>query len=286
MADGNPLIQGLAASAGNVSQSPTRLRCDDPGDGTALYLFSGPRGDGLYAVAFGERGVGVRAYSYDSDGVQSITFDGGSAAGVRGMAFSPDSSSAGVVGTNPRSIGVSGAGGFAGVLGEASEPDAPGVQGIHRGGVMDGVGVFGFARTGVWGDGAIGVIGQSGRDFGIGVEGDAAGNGGIGVYGAAMGERGIGVYATAPGVDSAALQVNGRAVFSASGRVVVPAGSTNVTQAGVTLTASSVVLAVLQDDRPGVAVRAAVPNAAAGSITIFLTQAPAADTAVGWFALN
>ena len=253
MADGNPLIQGLAASAGNVSQSPTRLRCDDPGDGTALYLFSGPRGDGLYAVAFGERGVGVRAYSYDSDGVQSITFDGGSAAGVRGMAFSPDSSSAGVVGTNPRSIGVSGAGGFAGVLGEASEPDAPGVQGIHRGGVIDG---------------------------------DAAGNGGIGFYGAAMGERGIGVYATAPGVDSAALQVNGRAVFSASGRVVVPAGSTNVTQAGVTLTASSVVLAVLQDDRPGVAVRAAVPNAAAGSITIFLTQAPAADTAVGWFALN
>ena len=192
-----------------------------------------------------------------------------------------------MIGDNPLSVGVRGEGGRAGVFGEASEADGYGVQGVHRAGGEDGVGVVGFARTGVWGDGSIGVIGQSGRDFGIGVEGDAAGEGGIGVFGAATGTRGgIGVYATAPTPDSAALQVNGRAVFSSSGRLILPAGATSATQTSLSLGAASLVLAVLQEDQPGVAVRAAVPDPTAGSLTVYVTQAPPADTVVAWFVLN
>jgi hypothetical protein len=286
MADGGPVIQGVPGATANVTQTPTTLTNGaTSGDGTCLYLFS-ESGDGLYAVAHGGGQKGVRSFSYDDDGVQGIALGQLPTAGVRGTSVSSDSSSAGVIGQNARAVGVSGAGGLAGVLGEASAPDAPGVQGIHRGGVTDGVGVFGFARTGVWGDGSIGVIGQSQREFGIGVEGDASGNGGVGVFGAATGTRGVGVYATAPSPDSAALQVNGRAVFGSSGRLVVPAGATSATQVGVVLTQASLVLAVLQEDRPGVAVRAAVPDPATGSVTIHLNQAPPADTAVGWFVVN
>ncbi len=288
MADGDPVIQGVPGSMSNTTQTSTTLANGSTSvDGTSLYLFSGSTGDGLYAVAHGGGRNGVRSFSYDDDGVHGIALGQLPTAGVRGTSVSPDSSSAGVIGENTRAVGVSGTGGLAGVLGEASAPDAPGVQGVHRGGVTDGVGVFGFARTGVWGDGSIGVIGQSQRDFGIGVEGDASGNGGVGVFGAASGTRGgVGVYATAPSPDSAALQVNGRAVFSSSGRLTIPAGATSATQTGLVLGPASLVLAVLQEDRPGVAVRAAVADTATGSITIHLTQAPPADTGVGWFVAN
>jgi hypothetical protein len=188
MADGGPVIQGVPGSTANITQTPTSLANGaTSGDGTGLYLYSGSNGHGLYAVAHGGGQQGVRSYSYDDDGVHGIALGQLPTAGVRGTSVSPDSSSAGVIGRNAQAVGVSGAGALAGVLGEASAPDAPGVQGIHRAGVTDGVGVFGFARTGVWGDGSIGVIGQSQRDFGIGVEGDASGNGGVGVFGAATG---------------------------------------------------------------------------------------------------
>jgi hypothetical protein len=140
--------------------------------------------------------------------------------------------------------------------------------------------------VGVWGDGSIGAVGQSSTDFGIGVEGDASGQGAVGVFGAATGNRGIGVYATAPSPDSAALQVNGRAVFSSTGRIVVPAGATSGTQSGLTLSTAAFVIATLQQDLPNILVRAAVPDPAAGIVTVHLNQAPNVDATVGWMAVN
>jgi hypothetical protein len=188
---------------------------------------------------------GVRAYSYQGDGVNGIALPYGQ-----------------------QQNGV-------GVRGQSLAPDGVGVLGFHpRGG------------PGVWGSGSIGVVGQSSNDFGIGVEGDASGQGAIGVFGAASASRGIGVYATAPSPDSAALQVNGRSVFSQSGRIVVPAGATSATQSGLSLSTAAFVVATLQQDLPGVLVRAAVPDPVAGMVTVFLTGAPSVDATVGWMAVN
>jgi hypothetical protein len=243
MADGDPVIQGAPGTTGNITQTPTNLsNSSTTANGTGLYLFSGINGDGIYVVSRGTNRDGVRAYSYQGDGVQGYAGIWGTGnAGVRGSGFSANST------------GVSGSGEQAGARGE----------------------------------GTIGVIGQSTPEFGIGVEGDASGEGSIGVFGITTGGGGgVGVYATAPSADSAALQVNGRAVFSSSGRLVVLAGATSATQTGLTLNGASLVLALLQEDRPGVAVRAAVPNPGAGFLTVHLTQAPTANTAVAWFVLN
>jgi hypothetical protein len=192
-----------------------------------------------------------------------------------------------VRGENAGAVGVSGSGGQAGVLGEAVNPGTAGVQGIHRAGITDGIGVYGFARTGVWGEGTVGVVGRSDSGFGVGVEGDATAAGGIGVFGSTGASGGAGVYATASTADSAALQVNGRAVFSNSGRLLVAAGATSATTPpGLVLNPASLVFAMLQDDRPGVLVRAAAADPAAGTVTVHLTQAVPADTAVAWMVVN
>lgn len=182
--------------------------------------------------------------------------------------------------------------------------DGPGVFTIGRGPAGRGVmaysyrdaAVWGIAlhnpsvpgfqgRVGVQGEGPVGVYGRSESDYGIGVEGDAVGQSGIGVFAVASGAGGIGVYAYAPsGAD--ALQVSGKASFSQSGKLTVPAGANQATMAGVELSGDSLVLASLQENRPGVTVRATVPNPAASSFTVFLTQAVATASVVGWFVVN
>jgi hypothetical protein len=141
-------------------------------------------------------------------------------------------------------------------------------------------------NVGVVGSGSIGVLGTNLREFGIGVEGNGVDQGSIGVFGMSTGERGIGVYATANAAGSAALQVNGRSVFSNSGQIVVPAGATSGSVSGLTLSAAASALATLQQDLPGVSVRAAVPDPAAGTVTVHLSAAPAVDATVGWMVVN
>jgi hypothetical protein len=46
------------------------------------------------------------------------------------------------------------------------------------------------------------------------------------------------------------------------------------------------VLATLQQDRPRVFVRSAVPNAAGNSFTVRLNKAVGSDTTVGWLLVN
>jgi hypothetical protein len=76
--------------------------------------------------------------------------------------------------------------------------------------------------VGVWGDGSIGVVGQSSSDFGIGVEGDSSGQGAIGVFGADSGIQGIGVYATAPESRFGRTAGQRPCSFSSASRIVVP----------------------------------------------------------------
>jgi hypothetical protein len=83
-----------------------------------------------------------------------------------------------------------------------------------------------------------------------------------------------------------ALAVQGPAVFSRSGILTVAAGQSSATKTGVALTSSSLVLATMQQDRTGVYVRSAVPNAAASSFTIHLSKAVTVSTSVAWFLVN
>jgi hypothetical protein len=95
-------------------------------------------------------------------------------------------------------------------------------------------------------------------------QGNGAGVLGTGFHGPAVHGRAglagaIGVLAenTAGGT---AFKATGPASFSRSGVLTIPAGSSAVTKTGVTLTTASLVLATLQQNRPGVFVQAAVPN--------------------------
>jgi hypothetical protein len=68
--------------------------------------------------------------------------------------------------------------------------------------------------------------------------------------------------------------------------MTVPAGATSGTQAGLSLSGAAFVTATLQQDLQGILVRAAVVDAAAGTVTVHLNQAPAVDAVVGWMAVN
>ena len=93
-----------------------------------------------------------------------------------------------------------------------------------------------------------------------------------------------GVGVEADSATGAALKVQGKAVFSRSGIVTVPAGKNfrTVTLAGVT--AASMILATSQQTRAAY-VKAAVPGS--GSFTIRLTgNAPTGGLKVAYFVLN
>jgi hypothetical protein len=87
--------------------------------------------------------------------------------------------------------------------------------------------------------------------------------------------------------------VRGRAAFSRSAVLTVPAGASSAFTALVPggLLATSHVLATVQEDKGAIGVRAAVPITAAGpnqgKIQVFLTgAAPAGGVKVAWFVLG
>ncbi len=80
--------------------------------------------------------------------------------------------------------------------------------------------------------------------------------------------------------------MTGKAQFSRSGVLTVAAGKSSATHAGVALTSASLVLATVQQDRPGVWVRWAAPNVARSSFTVHLSKAVPARTRVAWFVVN
>ncbi len=87
-------------------------------------------------------------------------------------------------------------------------------------------------------------------------------------------------------VESTTIGVLGNASFSRSGVATVGPGSNSATVRGLDLSDQSFVLATLQDDLPGVFVRAAVPDPAAGAITVYLTRAVPRGARVAWLVLG
>jgi len=167
-------------------------------------------------------------------------------------------------------VGISSGGD--GVHGQSNGNSGNGVHGEHG---ADGNGVFGHAKN----SGASGVYGQN-DGAGFGVAGRAVG--GVGALGDSA--NGVGVWASSQ--NATALKVTGKAQFSRSGVLSVTAGHASATQTGVHLTSASLVLATLQQDRPGVWVRSAVPKVSAHSFTVHLSKPVSARTTVAWFVLD
>ena len=127
------------------------------------------------------------------------------------------------------------------------------------------------------------------------------GNGGTALRGEAGGVRSTGAYVATTdqtgdrdsvglhafcGGDGPALYVDGRAAFPrTAGKLTVPAGAAQAIQAAP-VTSDSIVLATIQQNVPGVSVRAAVPAGAGGAFTVFLTQNAPMNITVGWFVLG
>jgi hypothetical protein len=177
--------------------------------------------------------------------------------------------------------GVHGDGASNGVSGVTSNNGASGVYGQNDG---TGYGTAGRATngTGVFGEGLIGVLGNS-LGAGDGVDGTANNSCCSAVYGlnsgtgngvAGQADAGTGVLAASNG--GIALKVDGKAQFSRSGLVTITYPAKSKVISGLPLTAKSLAIATVQKYLAGVYVVAAVPNlsGSSNSFTIYLSKAP------------
>ncbi len=241
-------------------------------------------------------GAGVAALLGQGDEASGTGVNGHGHVGVVG------DGTYGVIGNgvqiDPVSVGVYGSGSTNGVEGRSSNNIASGVYGQN-----DGTG-YGVAwrsgnGTGVLGDtvGGVGVRGTATSGTGIfghsdstkGIYGEVTGTTGTtyGVHARSASTAGAAVLAQNTKPDGTGLQVIGKSKFSRSGKLTIAAGTTSITKTGIPLTASSFVLATLQRVFAGdVWIKAAVPNVAGSSITIYLNKTVPANTPVAWFVVN
>lgn len=267
--------------------------------GSAAVSGRSTSGEGLYAQSGTTNGSSPGQTRNGVHGVTDSADDsavwGEAVAGGTGVAGSTTSSissaSAGVTGTNfgdgPAVKGVA-AGAGAALFGVAWN----GSEGLYaqsggRAGTSAGVsstGVHGvsdaFSGTAVWGEnvgGGAGVLGTTSR--------------GTAVLGRATAPAGVGVAAVNTG-GGPALEVDGPARFARSGTTTIrfPRTSATVTVRG-RLSASALVLAVLQNLVPGVWMTAAVPDTKTGQVRLHLNKAPGTATKpmtarVAWFVVN
>jgi hypothetical protein len=289
---------GIGVYAANNSSTKAAIVAEGE-PGTAIHghanagpVPSSPALTGLYGSATGS-GVAIAA---DSASGLALRATSSATHGIKGRGQLD-----GVIGESPGGrtgvVGYSGGGSApagpakTGVYGEATQDTAArGVSGFStagqgvRGEATTGQGVQGIATTGeaVRGDttGGTGVHGQA--TSGKGVRGVA--NGGDGVAGEAT--SGVGVRATA--TTGVALAVAGRATFSRSGKVTIPAGAAriDVTVPGG-LASSAIAFATLQYLRTGVYVVGARPNwPSSGKLRIYLNKSLASSTPVAWFVIG
>jgi hypothetical protein len=225
-------------------------------------------------------GTSVTRISTSTDGAMALRGDattyigvfGTSTSGFEAVGVRGDSES----GTGVRGISTSGAGvrgssySSNGVFGQSASSTASGVYGEN---LSHGYGVAGRSNAGplVGGAGAAGTLGDNTAD-------------GIGVW--ARSTNGIGLFADAVNSAAVALKAQGVAQFSRSGKLTILAGHASVTKSSIRIDAGTLVLAVLQQDRSGIFVRSAVPNATGDSFTVHLNKAVTSDTKVGWFIVN
>jgi hypothetical protein len=119
----------------------------------------------------------------------------------------------------------------------------------------------------------------------VGLDGDARGGNGEGIAVRARTKNGIGVYAEATG--GYGLQVEGRAVFSRSGRATVAASNSSRTVSGYPISPPTLVVATIQGNHPGYYVRGVSLSDAQDTFTIRLNKAaPTGGIQVGFFIVN
>ncbi len=147
-------------------------------------------------------------------------------------------------------------------------------------------------------DGAL--VGENEATDGYGVRGTSpyigllAVGGEIGVYSVSDYGKGVealtydGVALSArTAVDAgSALEVTGRARFSRSGKVTLPANKTKVTVPVANLDAASLVLATVQQYRDNFHVLGAVADPATATVTIHVNRKASVATTIAWFVVN
>ena len=218
---------------------------------TYLAINSNTNNTGL-SVSANNSGTAVYASTPTGYGVWGST-SSSSLAGAYGV---NQSSGPGVKGTSSSGDGIVGEGAGNGVLGRTANPGASGIYGENTGN-------------------------------GFGVAGRSTGTGGVGVLGEAAGSSGVGVRAIG---GSAAIDVEGKALFSRSGVITISYPNARATILGVQLSADSLILATAQAN-VGVYVKSAVPRATLDGFDIVLSKAPGSGSnpksvQVGWFVVN
>ena len=199
-----------------------------------------------------------------ADGIIVVT-DQNNAAGIRGT------------GTAYGLWGQSTSGGD-GVYGSSTGGDGVYGQGFNG---LDGVGTEnGVQATG----GTFGVF-ASGTDYGV--YGSAPNHG---VYGRATNNAGAGLEGEAASAAGFGLRVTGKAQFSRSGTATITGTATtplsSIVISNVAVSGKSLVLATPQKNVAGVWVEAAVPNATAKTITIFLNKTVSVSYPVAWMVIE
>lgn len=176
----------------------------------------------------------------------------------------------------------SNSGGGSGVYGESSNASGYGVYGQNT--ISGNTGYIGgpdFAVHGECGGPQLAIQGTANAASGVGVYGWNDANKTLGLLGGVYG-----VIAGATTDHGLALGVYGKAAFSRSGILTIPANRNSVTHSGIALSDGCLVLAALQQYRSGVYVAAAVPDIAADSFRIYLNKKVPAATKVAWFVIN
>jgi hypothetical protein len=221
-------------------------------------------------ITVGNAFTGTSTTTISNSSNSNSVFEAASSAGGAGV-LGTSNSSYGVAGSSASGNGVYGQSSSSnGVWGESFNAGASGVYGENT---NHGYGVAGRSNAAplISGIDASALLGDNTAD-------------GIGVW--ARSAHGIGLFAEAVNADAVALKAQGVAQFTRSGKLTILAGHASVTKSSIRIDAGSLLLAVLQQDRSGIFVRSAVPNATGDSFTIHLNKAVASDTKVGWFIVN
>lgn len=245
-------------AVGQVTPGAAALRVDAYNSANAIYAVAADyqsTAEAVYAEAQG-----------DGDGVKGVS----------------DGAGNGVTGTSATGNGVYG------TIMSAVTDDVAAVSASNAG---TGVGLYAESNGGI-------CVNAEDRSVDTGAYGVYAESpGGTGVYGTSTDGLGVvgqtfdGTGVTAIGQFGTALDVQGVSKFSRSGikTIAGTAGSpkSSVKVTGVSLTASSLVLATIQtNNAPGVFIQSAVPNVANSWITINLNQAVTVSVKVAWFIVN
>jgi hypothetical protein len=239
---------------------PDAARAHDPqdvllgGDNSATTTTAITNSANGSAVVSATTITGTALYGITDSGTAAVYGDSNSATAVVGNSYT----GTGVHGTSSAGNGVHG------------NSQSAGASGVYGENTHKGYGVAGRSNVGPFG-GAAATLGDNTAD-------------GIGVW--ARSSHGIALLADPVNPDAIALRAQGVAQFTRSGKLTVKAGASSVTRTAIRVDPGTLVLAILQQDRPGVYVRSAVPDAAGNSFTIRLNKSVGSDTKVGWFLVN